>query len=67
MPEVAKEAALLVDPFSIDSISDAMLLIYKDKNLRNTLVEKGRKRKLDFSWDMTAKELWRSIEKTINA
>ncbi len=67
MPEVAKEAALLVDPFSVDSISSAMVLIYQDKNLRNNLIEKGRKRKLDFSWNKTANELWKSIEKTINA
>ncbi len=67
MPEVAKEAALLVDPFSVDSISSAMVLIYQDKNLRNNLLEKGRKRKLDFSWNKTANELWKSIEKTINA
>jgi len=66
MPEVAKEAALLVDPFSVDSISSAMVLIYQDKNLRNNLIEKGRKRKLDFSWNKTANKLWKSIEKTIN-
>ena len=66
MPEVAKDAALLVDPFSIDSIANAMIYIYKDQDMRNTLIEKGRKRKLDFNWNKTADALWQSIEKTIN-
>ncbi len=64
MPEVAGDAALLVDPFSVDSISKAMIYLYKDKDMRNILIEKGRKRKLAFSWDKTAEALWNSIEKT---
>lgn len=67
MPEVAKDAALLVDPFSIDSIADAMLAIYKDENLRNSLIIKGRARKLNFSWDKTSEALWKSIELTVNS
>ena len=67
MPEVAKDAALLVDPFSIDSIADAMLAIYKDENLRNSLIIKGRARKLNFSWDKTSDALWKSIELTVNS
>lgn len=67
MPEVAKGAALLVDPFSIDSIADAMLSLYKDQDLRNALVVKGRARKLDFSWDKTSALLWESIERTVNS
>lgn len=67
MPEVAQDAALLVDPFSIESISNAMLYIYKDEDMRNQLIEKGRKRKLDFSWDKTANALWQSIEKAMKS
>ena len=66
MPEVAQDAALLVDPFSVESIANAMLYIYKDEDMRNKLIEKGRKRKLDFSWDKTANALWESIEKVVN-
>ena len=66
MPEVAKGAALLVDPFSIDSIANAMLSLYKDEEMRNSLIIKGRARKLDFSWDKTAEALWESIEQTIH-
>ena len=67
MPEVAKDAALLVDPFDVQSIANGMLSVYTNKELRISLIEKGRKRKLDFSWNKTADALWKSIEKTINA
>ncbi len=65
MPEVAGDAALFVDPFSIDSIKEAMLSIYRDSALRDNLIEKGNMRKLKFSWDITANRVWESIEKTL--
>lgn len=67
MPEVAGDAGLLVDPFSIDSIKDAMLKIYKDETLCHKLIENGRKQREKFSWDLTAGKLWDSIEKTLGA
>jgi glycosyltransferase involved in cell wall biosynthesis len=65
MPEVAKDAALLVDPFLVSAIADGMLALYQDETLRNNLIEKGRKRKLDFSWDKTASALWKSVLKVV--
>lgn len=65
MPEVAKDAAVLVDPFSVESIADGMIRIHKDEHFRNALIEKGRKRRLDFSWDKTADLLWESMKRTI--
>lgn len=65
MPEVAGKAGLLVDPFSVDSIKEGMLRIYKDEALRNLLIENGKKQREKFSWDKTAEKLWKCIEKTI--
>jgi glycosyltransferase involved in cell wall biosynthesis len=65
MPEVAGNAGLLVDPFSIDSIKEGMLKIYKDEELREQLIKNGRMQREKFSWDKTAEKLWGSIEKTI--
>jgi glycosyltransferase involved in cell wall biosynthesis len=65
MPEVAGDAALLADPFSMDSIADAMINIYKDKNLCNQLIEKGKIQRQKFSWEKTAAKLWESIEKVL--
>jgi glycosyltransferase involved in cell wall biosynthesis len=65
MPEVAGDAAILVDPFSVENITNAMLLIYNDKMLRNSLIEKGRIRRQIFNWDKTAEQIWQSIEKCL--
>lgn len=64
MPEVAGDAALLVDPLSADEIASAMRRLYEDDNLRSTLIEAGRKRRDLFSWDRTARLLYDSIMTT---
>jgi len=66
MPEVAGDAALVVDPFSPQSISDAMIKIAKDEKLRQELISKGNERKLMFTWQKSADRLWKCIEKTVN-
>jgi glycosyltransferase involved in cell wall biosynthesis len=66
MPEVAGDATLLADPFSVQSIADAMIKIYSDSGLRNQLIEKGKIQRQKFSWDITAEKFWNSIEKVIN-
>jgi glycosyltransferase involved in cell wall biosynthesis len=63
MPEVVGGAAILVNPFSIDEIRDAMIQIYSNVPLRKSLVEKGNVQKEKFSWDTTAELLWQSILK----
>lgn len=65
MPEVAGNAALLCDPFSVNSIAETMIRLSSDEQLRKSLIEAGLKRQADFSWDKTAVQLWNSIEKTI--
>ncbi|HEY4798767.1 MAG TPA: glycosyltransferase family 1 protein [Bacteroidia bacterium] len=63
MPEVAGDGGLLVDPFSVDSIRDGMVKIYKDEALRKKLIDNGKIQREKFSWDKTAKKLWDCIEK----
>lgn len=65
MPEVAGDAALLVDPFSVDSIAGAMVRMLKDEKLRQSLLEKSSLRKDLFTWDRTAALTWNAIEKTL--
>ncbi len=65
MPEVAGDAALLVDPCSVDSISEAMISLSTNEELRNILIEKGKERSMQFSWDKTADALWKTIENTV--
>ncbi|MDZ4809604.1 MAG: glycosyltransferase family 1 protein [Bacteroidota bacterium] len=61
MPEVAGDAALMVDPFSIENIADGMEKLAKDNELRNQLIAKGHIQKKLFSWARTAQLLWESI------
>jgi len=56
-PEVAGDAALLVDPENIDEISVAVNNICNDKSLRKTLITKGFERAKLFSWDKFADEM----------
>jgi glycosyltransferase involved in cell wall biosynthesis len=63
MPEVAGDAAILTDPYSVDSISEALISLAKDEKLRISLIAKGHIQKIKFSWDRTAELLWQSIEK----
>ncbi len=41
MPEVGGNAALYVDPYSIEQIRDAICILKNDKILRNSLIDKG--------------------------
>ncbi len=66
MPEVAGDAAMLVDPFSVGSISDALTKIALNEQLRKVLIEKGRERRMLFNWDKTAEGLWNSMEKILS-
>jgi glycosyltransferase involved in cell wall biosynthesis len=57
LPEVAGDAAILVDPHSDTEIADAIYKILNDDNLRNNLIEKGLKRSKKFSWQITAERI----------
>jgi len=65
MPEVAGNAALLTDPFSIASIADAMQKIASDEVFRQKLISEGREQRKKFSWEKTAEKLWGCMEKTV--
>lgn len=67
MPEVAGDAALLTDPFSPVSISDAMTRIASDEKLRKDLIDKGKQQRLKFTWQKSADRLWKSMEKVFEA
>ncbi len=61
MPEVIGDAGLLADPYSVESISQALLQLYAQKELRQQFVERGRQQRQKFSWDMTADKMWESL------
>jgi glycosyltransferase involved in cell wall biosynthesis len=67
MPEVAGDAAILVDPFSVKSICEGMLKIATDPALGESLKEKARLRRQVFNWQKTAGLLWESMEKALDS
>lgn len=65
LPEVAGGAALLADPYSEKSIAEAMERVITDEALREELIEKGRARAKDFTWENTAKTFAKEIGKRL--
>ena len=66
MPEVAGDAAILVDPFSVKSIAGGLEKVAFDPELREEMVRKGRERKKVFTWQNSADGLWEVIENVLN-
>ncbi|HBH07169.1 MAG TPA: glycosyltransferase family 1 protein [Flavobacteriales bacterium] len=66
MPEVAGDAAAFASPFDPESIKNAMMRVATDDERKKRMIEAGRKRREEFSWDKTADLLWNSIEKTFS-
>lgn len=56
LPEVAGDAALLIDPLDVTAISDAMLQIVEDELLASELKIKGGARARQFTWERCAEE-----------
>lgn len=61
LPEVAGAAALLVDPFSVESIAGGMQALWADAALRERLVEHGRQQRSRFNWDRAASEVYQLL------
>jgi len=67
MPEVAGDAALLVDPTDPEDIATKMHQLYKDEALRTKLVQNAPAQVAKFNWQSSADKLWacmmRCVEK----
>lgn len=64
MPEVAGDAAILVDPFKPEEITAAMVRVIADKELKAGLIKKGFVQSAKFSWKAMAAhvlEIYREI------
>lgn len=54
LPEVAGDAALLVDPCDVECIADAISRLLTDAELRRAIRTRGLERARKFSWDQAA-------------
>jgi len=57
LPEVAGEAALLVDPLDVEGWAEAMRRALEDEELRRELVARGLAQARRFTWERAAEEL----------
>jgi glycosyltransferase involved in cell wall biosynthesis len=66
LPEIGGNAVLFTDPYQPGQIAEAMKEISTNEALRKDLIAKGDIRKEEFTWDLTADLLWKSIEKAFD-
>ena len=63
LPEVAGDAAILVDPLSEDEIFEAYKKILSDKKLRRDMIQKGLEQAKKFQWKNSVEVLEKVYEK----
>lgn len=56
LPEVAGDAAILVDPNDVISLAEAIFNVISDRTLRSNLIVKGKKQAKLYLWERTARE-----------
>ena len=66
MKEVVDDAAILIDPYNIDTLKNALEQILTDTKLSLKLMSKGLIRSMDFSWKDTAINTIKCYEQLIN-
>jgi glycosyltransferase involved in cell wall biosynthesis len=62
LPELAGEAALLVDPLKVDAIADGIKQLVENAQLRRSLIERGRRQVQKFTWDNAAQQALQALE-----
>jgi glycosyltransferase involved in cell wall biosynthesis len=58
IPEVAGDAAVLLDPESTDELGEALLQLASDEGLRQQFARRGRERALQFPWEAAIDRTW---------
>ncbi|MBV9711146.1 MAG: glycosyltransferase family 4 protein [Ktedonobacteraceae bacterium] len=66
LPEVAGDAALLVDPNDISALAQAIQTLLEDKQLRSELVQKGYQQAKKYTWDRSARRMLQVYQKLYN-
>jgi glycosyltransferase involved in cell wall biosynthesis len=67
LPEVVGDAAVLVDPYSVDDIAAGLARILEDAELRKHLVAAGRQRAQHFSWERSVRAVHAGYQRVLGA
>jgi glycosyltransferase involved in cell wall biosynthesis len=65
LPEVAGDAAILVNPYELTSIAKGIYQVINDSRLRQELINRGQARARLFSWEKTAKKTLKAYKKVL--
>lgn len=65
LPEVGGDAAIYVDPLSIDSIVHGMIRVVHDSSLRKNMQNRGIERAAMFTWDRAANVVYTTLEEML--
>jgi glycosyltransferase involved in cell wall biosynthesis len=65
LPEVAGDAAVPVDPHSVEDIARGMRLLLYDDDMRAACIEKGLERARLFTWEKCARETMAALEELV--
>ncbi|MCL4353582.1 glycosyltransferase family 4 protein [Patescibacteria group bacterium] len=63
LPEAGGDAAVYIDPYNISDITNKLELVIRDSELRQKMIKKGLEQVKKFSWEKTARETLKVLEK----
>ncbi|MBV9779437.1 MAG: glycosyltransferase family 4 protein [Acidobacteriaceae bacterium] len=64
--EVAGEAAILVDPYSVDELASALVRLIQDPDLRGKLSDLGRARARSYTWERAVEATYSIYRELLN-
>ena len=66
LPEVAGDAGLLVDPYDVDAISQALAELLESQERRDELARRGLERARRFTWHQVAEQTVRVYKEIVS-
>ncbi len=66
LPEVVGDAAITINPLSIQEIKEAIYLLLSDENMRNSYAQKGIQQAKTFSWKKCATETFQLYKELLH-
>ncbi|HWB86695.1 MAG TPA: glycosyltransferase family 1 protein [Bryobacteraceae bacterium] len=66
LPETAGDAAILIDPESVEALGDALRNLAQNPDLRKEMERKGRERAGLFTWEKAVRETWNAYRSVLD-
>jgi glycosyltransferase involved in cell wall biosynthesis len=63
LPEIGRDAVLSCDPTNVETMCTLMKQVLEDEDLRERLIERGKERLMNYSWEQSAENLRAACER----